>query len=43
MDKRAKAAQKIADRAVKRTGAKKVKGVWNMTPAVRKLEKARKK
>ena len=37
--KRAKAAQKIADRAVKKTGAKKVRGVWNMTPAVKKLAK----
>lgn len=38
-----KAAQKIADAAVRKTGAKKVGNVWNMTPAVRKLEKAQKK
>lgn len=38
-----KAAQRIAERAVKKVGGKKVHGKWNMTPAVRKLEKGGKK
>jgi hypothetical protein len=38
----AKAAKAIAESALKKAGAKKVKGTWNMTPAVRKLAKAKK-
>lgn len=43
MKDQAKAAQRIADRALEKAGAKKVKDGWNMAPAVRKLEKAGKK
>lgn len=40
-----KAAKKIIERAIKKVGGKKVTGQnrWNMTPAVRKLEKKGKK
>ena len=39
-----KAAKKIVERAAKKVGGKKVRGDrWNMSPAVRKLEKRGKK